>query len=159
MAYAEWTLTGALHDARAPGLDGYIVLDARCALAGMVSGQVYTPGGLSALVRIAASDGPASSDFLLPVGAIRYIDDRRRCLGLRQPREALPESSLPLTADLLPPPEQLKRLIRYCPNPTLPVLARLAEPTRLPDAYHQMPRWRKLSRHDLPPWRSLREYG
>jgi hypothetical protein len=153
MADAEWTLTGALQEPGAAGIEGYSVLDARSRSTGTISGRVYAPDGRATLIRITRSSGSRHRHYLLPLGAISYIDDDRRRLGLRLLRGALSEAGLRLNGEHLPPMDELKILIRYAPNPSRAILTRLALPTAA-----AIPKWAKLSEHTLPVWHSLRDY-
>ncbi|MEM1094069.1 MAG: hypothetical protein AAGJ10_05660 [Bacteroidota bacterium] len=128
---APWTLFDI---ARAKGtVAGYYVIDALGLRIGTVSGWVKTPNGATSLLKVTIRDWFALRAYLVPIGAIRSIDDERKQVRLAAlSKSSLQSRCLPL-ASKLPHADRLNDLLERFPAPLADVEARIQSNSRHPD--------------------------
>ena len=171
MSPADWTLTDVAALPHATGLAHYGILDTYGVPIGYVSGWVQTAQGETLLLKFTIRVLAHYQDYLVPAGAIQFIDDHNQRIGLQQlTRLTLQASCLPYDGDL-PSAQVLQNLIRYFPNPRPSLLERLRYPDATP---HPPPPARHILRGaqgdgdtdtpaflalriTRPPWRPLRD--
>ncbi|MEM6646023.1 MAG: hypothetical protein AAF730_07200 [Bacteroidota bacterium] len=128
---APWTLFDI---ARAKGtVASYHVIDALGLRIGTVSGWVKMPSGATAMLKVTVRNWFALRAYLLPLGAIRRIDDTRKHVRLAAlNKSSLQSRCLPLNGKL-PHADRLYDLLERFPAPAGDVDARIQTNGRYSD--------------------------
>ncbi len=172
----DWTLENRPLGEGGDGIAGYTVVDALGLRLGWVSGWITDPDDRVRMLKLAVREWFKIKEFLVPIGSITLIDDRRSRIQLRElTKRSVPKYCMPFEGDI-PEPRLLNGLIRFFPNPRPRVVERLehpdevpAPPARLNILYEQGdgsrsapeppftpgPRWIRLDRLAPPDWTPL----